>query len=278
MLYETNTVMTAKPQANTKAAPSSVIHINFVPGVIVFDARPIWAALNEAAQRGKISPQLCEEVQQDFGQKAIHLGTKHALLALAIADLRDAQLKIAAVLDETLVESHMGYRVVSGRTWEEARDRVLLAINSFLFEFRSFLELLAEFVYGILSGVGKKPADLQTVGLEQVAIVNKYSELKPHNFLRYLCHFLGVGTQWYEFLSRHRNFFTHEGCPYCAIEDLTGREERLDLLIMLTNIRDFQMADPADYFRVSELRTVIDGVRELSHAAQNHVLAVVNQL
>lgn len=238
-----------------KAAPSSVIHINFVPGAIVFDARPIWTALNGAVKEGRISSALCEEVQQDFGQKAIHLGTKHALLALTIEDIRDAQLKIAVLLDKTPVESHMGYRVVSGQDWEKARDRVLLATDSFLFEFRSFLELLADFVYGILSALGKKPADSQTIGSERLDLVSKNGELRSHNFLRYMCHLLALDTGWYEFLSRHRNFFTHEGCPYCAIEDLTGGQQRLDILIMLSNIHDFQKANPAEYFRLSELLT-----------------------
>jgi hypothetical protein len=44
---------------------------------------------------------------------------------------------------------------------ELARDRVLMAIDSFLFEFRAFLDLLAQFAYRFLIDTGKRPASSQ---------------------------------------------------------------------------------------------------------------------
>jgi hypothetical protein len=37
--------------------PNVVIHINFLPGELLFDARPIWTALNLATGKRKVTLQ-----------------------------------------------------------------------------------------------------------------------------------------------------------------------------------------------------------------------------
>jgi hypothetical protein len=93
--------------------------------------------------------------------------------------------------------------------------------------------------------------------------------------LLYLCDRLQLQADWYKFLSLHRNFFTHEAAPYCAVEALPVRPPEFDLIIMRTNIQDFRKADPADYFRVSEFQGIVKGTRLLSAAAQQYLIDVV---
>lgn len=83
---------------------------------------------------------------------------------------------------------------------------------------------------------------------------------------------LGVSKDWYLFLNAHRNFFTHEGAPYCAIEDRMVRPPEFDLLVMKANIHDFASADPSDYFRISECPSVIEGLRSLSAGVQGYLI------
>ncbi len=82
---------------------------------------------------------------------------------------------------------------------------------------------------------------------------------------------LQASTDWYMFLIAHRNFFTHEAAPYCAIEDRLTFPAEYDLLSMRT-ILDFTVADPEDYFRVSDSAEVVSGVRRFGAAVQGHLL------
>jgi hypothetical protein len=257
-----------------KSPPKSVIHINFVAGDLVFDARPIWTALRQAERNGKVSGGLADQLFQQFGGTAIHLGTRHYVMRRAVEELKSALLDVCKQVPEPWsVATVSGFRMVSGGACERARDRVLLAIDSFLFEFRAYLDLLAGFVYGVLKAAGKGPCRMETLlsGVT-IKITRRNGKLKPHAFLLYVCDKVSVPTDWYEFLSTHRNFFTHEGAPYCAIEDLMVRPPEFDVIIMKANIHDFQHADPSSYFRVSECQAVVAGVAALGAATQKYVI------
>ena len=55
-----------------------------------------------------------------------------------------------------------GIRMLNSRACARARDRALLGIDSFLFEFRAYLDLLARFVHGVLNALDKGPAQTET--------------------------------------------------------------------------------------------------------------------
>lgn len=255
-------------------SPQSVIHINFIAGALLFDARPIWAAARKAEERGKIQPNLATHLFNELGATAIHLGTRHYIMKRATEELKNSLGEIYNLVPEPwAIPVTRGVRVVSNANCEQARDRVLLAIDSFLFEFRAFLDLLAQFVYRFLVEIGKRPASTQVLSSgKSITIVNRRNKLRPHAFLLYLADMLGVSKDWYEFLNAHRNFFTHAGAPYCAIEDRMVRPPEFDLLVMKANIHDFANADPKDYFRISECQSVIEGLRLLSGGVQRHLI------
>jgi hypothetical protein len=260
-----------------KGPPSSVIHINFIAGPLIFDARPVWSAAREAENKGRIPKQLATRLYTNLGDTAIHLGTRHYVMKRAIDELKASLRDIYNLVpDPWSIPNKAGFRVVSGKECEHARDRVLLAIDSFLFEFRAFLDLLARFVYGFLVEIGKAPAASQLLSSGRtVDLIDKRHKLRPHAFLLYMADKLGVPISWYEFLNAHRNFFTHEGAPYCAIEDRMVRPPEFDLIVMKTNIHDFHKADPADYFRISECQSVVEGLRSLSASVQQHLIETV---
>jgi hypothetical protein len=149
---------------------------------------------------------------------------------------------------------------------------LLLALDSVLFEFRAYLELLATFVYEILVGIGSPPARSVSLSSGQALRLVGKRGLQTRNFLRYLCDELSCSETWFVFLGTHRNVFTHNGAPYVAIEDRLVRPPEFDFLIMRTNIHDFQRADPEDYFRLSELESVVNGVKKLARAAQDKLV------
>src|SRR5437016_5686096 len=259
------------------APPRSVIHFNFLPGPLVFDARPIWSALNKTVESGKLSPQTAEKIHTELDQTALYLGMRHHLMRRTLTELRRADLDIERLMrDVGTVPAGRAGRGVTGEHLDELRDHLLLMTDSFLFEFRSFLELLAAFVYEVLTALNKAPASVEHLSSgDTVAIVSKKGELLPNNFLLYLCDRLGFDTSWYRFLNEHRNFFTHEAAPYCAIEDLMVEPSKFEIIIMKANIIDFDTADAKDYFRLSDLHEVTYGLRDLSSAAQHYLVRVL---
>src|ERR1039458_3488104 len=94
--------------------PKSVIHINFVVGALIFDARPIWGALRAAGQKGRISSQVSESIQRQFGRTAIHLGTRHYLLKVAAEELSAALSETYKLVPAQGVTTVDGFRVVGG--------------------------------------------------------------------------------------------------------------------------------------------------------------------
>lgn len=254
-------------------APKAVIHINFLPGGLLFDARPIWTALNSATSNGKV-PTLRKELGNELGQTAIHLGTRDYMMRAALRELNASTKAIWDFIPSAIeVGSIPNTRVMRGRAVEDARDRVLLATDSFLYECRSFLDLVAKFTYAMLTSIGKQPAVKQQLSTGQtVRLVERGGRLRPHDFLLFLCHQLQVPTDWFLFLSSHRNVFTHEATPYCAVEETGSVPSAYDLLIMRTNILDFSTADPKDYFRISECAAVATGLRRFGAAVQKHLV------
>lgn len=197
----------------------------------------------------------------------------------ALKELKGSLVQIYNCVPDPCDVKHInGYTVVQGTDCERARDRVLLAIDAFLFEFRAYLDLLASFVYGILATLRKGPSEKETLSTgTTIRIINKKGKLSSHAFLLYACDRFSISTEWYEFLCNHRNFFTHEGAPYCAIEPLPLRPPEFDLIVMKANIHDFQNADPSMYFRVSECQQVIKMVRTLSACLQRSVIDQIDK-
>jgi hypothetical protein len=262
-----------------KPLPKSVIHINFIVGDLLFDPRPIWAGLTKAVERGEVPATIGSELPTRFGETAIHLATRNYVMKRAIKELKTALGDIyTQVPDPWNVPVVDAYRVVRGEACEDARDRVLLAIDSFLFEFRAYLDLLARFVHGVLVALGKGPGRTEVLSSgSAVHITGRKGNLKPHDFLLYLCDKLHVATDWYGFLSTCRNFFTHEAAPYCEIEDLMARPPEFDLIIMKANIHDFHRANQSDWFRMSECQSVVKGIHALCAAAQQYLVDVLGK-
>jgi hypothetical protein len=263
--------------------PKAVIHINFLPETLLFEPRRVWTALMRAEAKGTVSSGATQKIQGDFGQTAICLAQRDYVLRMAVNVLRDSLSSLADRIPDpwTIPEVESGgipYRVVSGKEVFQDREKALLAVDSLLFEFRAYLELLAQFVFGVLKGAGFAPPPQKKIASgKKLTIVTKKGKLNAHNFLLDLCNKLSLDTGWYEFLVEHRNFFTHEGAPYIAIEDRMIRPPEFEFIIMRANIRDFFKASPEDYFRLSEFANVVQGLKELSAKAQEHLVGLLER-
>jgi hypothetical protein len=102
-----------------KPRPGSVIHINFLPGNLLFDARPIWAALQSAEKDGKIPVRSAHRLSQKFGETALHLGTRHCVIKMAVQELVNALKEIYdQVPNAWNIPETNGMRVINGASYE----------------------------------------------------------------------------------------------------------------------------------------------------------------
>ncbi len=266
-----------------RAQPKAVIHINFLPEVLLFDPRRIWTALTRAESNGIAKAGARQAVQNDLGQTAICLAQRDYMVRMAVSVLKDSLSSLADRIPDplTIPEAEPGgipYKVVRGKEIFKDREKALLAVDSLLFEFRAYLELLAKFVFGVLKGAGfAPPSQMRMPSGRTLAIVTKKGQLSTHNFLLHLCEQLSLDTTWYKFLTKHRNFFTHEAAPYIALEDRLVRPPEFEFIIMRVNITDFAQANPDDYFRLSEFTNVVQGLVQLSSEVQEHLVGLLER-
>jgi hypothetical protein len=243
----------------TDPIPQEVIHFNFPRGLYLFDARPIWTAIRNAG--------LPDSIGKQFGPTAVALVNRSILMDRALQKL-DHALKELYALPELLQMAD----VVDGKAVEEKQYNVLLYTDAVLFEFRSYLDLIANFANGVLTAAGKAPGKSQTLSTARsITLLDKKGELIRHNYLLYLSDQLGLQTHWYEFLNSGRHHFTHQGAPDCVLEVKGGATGSFEAIITKTNIIDFSTADPDDYFRISELQQIVNGVLRWAPAVQNYI-------
>src|SRR5579863_1437936 len=96
--------------------PKSVIHIEFSPHSLLFDARPIWAALRKAEGNGDLEAGLTDRVSGEFGQMALHIATRHNIIKHAVKELRSALLAFYERMpDQWDTKSKLDPRVVRER-------------------------------------------------------------------------------------------------------------------------------------------------------------------
>jgi hypothetical protein len=260
--------------------PKAVVHVNFLPSTLVFDARPIWSAVMRASRKKRLPADAMERISGTWGNTAIHLATRDGIMRVAVRELRAGMTALCNLVPDTFsLDRLRQLPPLNGKEADNARDIVLFAVDSFLYEFRAFLELLAKFCYGVLSDIGKEPAPKQRLASgREVTVKNRRGKIQPNDFLLYLCDQLSVPALWYEFLTKNRNFFTHDGAPYCAVENLLQVPPAYDVLIMKTNILDFSTASPDDYFRVSDCTKILEGVHQLARAAQHYLIETIDKL
>ena len=114
--------------------PKAVIHINFLPEILLFDPRRVWTALMWAEAKGTVNSGATQKIQGDFGQTAICLAQRDYVLRMAVNALKDSLLSLVNRIPDpgTIHEVESGgipYRVVSGKEIFQDREKVLLAVD-----------------------------------------------------------------------------------------------------------------------------------------------------
>lgn len=209
---------------------------------------PIWAAVNESVKAGRAKP-----VTPELGELAIHLSTRLNLLPWIVRRVTEGAYSLYRAARDCSDEHHSTPEVegVSLRVDDNVKYCLLADLDSLLFELNAVCESMLKFFENVYAHAG-------------VTMPKKSAGLSLHHVLEQA----GNDPSWFVELDAHRNFFSHKGAPYAAI-DTTRTPEDYDLLILKQNVKCFD--DPETFLRLSEIGRIVDGFNRSRQVLQQHL-------
>jgi hypothetical protein len=115
--------------------------------------------------------------------------------------------------------------------------RLLVDLDSFLFELRFTYEIVGKFLGGFFGRVlGRKLQEAEVIAALEAS---------------------GNDTKWIGMLRRERVVFFHQTAPWIVFEVERGEPFKYNLVVLKKNARDLSNAE--DYVRLHEYRAILQG-------------------
>lgn len=209
---------------------------------------PIWAAVNEAVRAGRAQP-----VTPELGELAIHLSTRLNLLPWIARRANEGAYSLYRAASNCS-EEHQSTPSAEGialRVDDDVKYSLLADLDSLLFELNAVCESMLKLFKRVHAHAGV-PMPKKSVGTS----------------LRHVLEQAGDDPSWFLKLNTHRNFFSHEGAPYAAI-DTSRAPDDYDLLILKQNVKSFD--DPKTFLRLSEIGGIVNGFNRSRQVLQQHL-------
>ena len=211
---------------------------------------PIWSAVHAAVVRGA-STQPTEEMRE----LGLHLSTRLTMLLRIYRRINEGSTAIRSFVatrqpHHESTPTHEGYAFDLD---DDLKFNFLLDLDSLLFELNSVCDLITHLFELLYSHAGR-PLPTMPAG----------------RAIRSVLAAAGHDTDWFRDLDTHRNFFSHNGAPYFAV-DLSG-PAGYDLLIMKKNLRTFE--DKTAFLRLSALEAMARGFETSRHVIKEHLISL----
>jgi len=210
---------------------------------------PIWAAANQAAERGKVGA-----LPDELAQRGLHVSTRLGMIVSVIQRVNAGARRIEELIatrelhhEFTAVDNGYAFRLPT-----DFKYAFLVDLDALLFEVNSCCELMGRLFEGVYQHAGKV-LPLTPVG----------------KTIRQVLEAAGQDAAWFANLAGHRHFFIHEGAPYFAVDLSRADTGHYDLLIMRRNLRSFD--DTSEFLRHSELRQIVGGFHNAKLPVQQHL-------
>ncbi|MBK8015495.1 MAG: hypothetical protein IPK20_01525 [Betaproteobacteria bacterium] len=209
---------------------------------------PIWTAVNKAVEAKKV-----QALSKDQRELGVHVSARLNILP-RIASRINTEAKVLCDIAKTHKPEHVFTATTHGAALhvdDDLKYQLIADINAFLVEVNSCAELMSKFLQLLYAQAGIPIPD------------NKLTDM-----LRQILSKSNVSGDWFTILDRNRNFVTHNGTPYIAID--VSNQETWDLLIMKENLVKFD--DTKKFFTLSELGAVAEGFSNARVALQKHLI------
>lgn len=201
---------------------------------------PLWDAINAIVPRA----QLPDPLRSEIGDLVLAVSVRLDCLPTIIGRINDSVNRLYdEVKQRDKALDKYAYEPKAG-----VKYPLLIDINSFLSEVYSGLDLVEKLGKKIFRKIVRKPV--------QDSLVRAVLEAK------------GKSLEWLDKLEDWRHHFTHGGTPWIAV--CLDREPEYDLLIMKSNVHDFNNAEA--FFRLSELDQVRKGFIKAIMLVQQHIV------
>lgn len=211
---------------------------------------PIWSAVNEAIKRGVV-----EEIPPELKESGVYISTRLNFLPRIISLINADAIKLYEALQAHKPEHEFNEgNKEKAKAFDIDNDlkySLLISIDSLLFELNSVCELKMK-LFEKLHVLADKPMPHKNAGLA----IKKLLEGKEHD------------ASWFGELDEHRNFFSHNGTPYLAVDITSGMDE-VDILVMRENLKEF--SDPKKFLRMSKINNIVQGFEKSKPIIQEYL-------
>jgi hypothetical protein len=196
--------------------PQNVRHIQCEPPYLLFDARHVFNAINQAKTTNAIKPsRKLDQLELELGQVSLYLATRASILKAAIEQMNHHMEELIQIVKSSKVPPQYAIDVPQSLVYG-----LLLNMDSFFFEAQAFEEALRKFFMNVakdlLNYTAKNADDLY----EEMAL--KTGEVNVET--------------WKRFLFRVRRTFIHTAAPWFALDVSQSDKNVFDFLIMAENI------------------------------------------
>lgn len=184
------------------------------------------------------------------------LTTKLAMLSRVLCRVDQQLQRLGEQLnDEALIDKCIRRGAAYKITDKALPYELLTDIDSFLFESRSAYEIIGHFLCQFFDHILKR----------------RINEAQ----LKKLLDARNVDTRWIEELKCDRILFFHNTTPWLALEFVSRKPLRFELLILKKNVNDF--TNPDDYIRFEQLRAIYHGIESSLNALHKWVLEQIEE-
>ncbi len=207
---------------------------------------PIWRAVNTAVEAGR-----AKKLTKRLRELGVHISTRLNLLPRVIQRINEGADAINAVVADRPPGHDFSPKTEAYALEidDTLKFRILLDIDSLLFELNSLYELWCELFKALhVHAPIRMPSQSAKASIRQVLTDRDCS------------------TSWIDELDRDRNYFMHRGTPYLAVD---VSRKTYDLLFLKSNVFDLSASN--DFVRLSELNSMVQGFRRAKPVIQNYL-------
>jgi hypothetical protein len=216
---------------------------------------PIWKSIHNAKESGKVkqfSPRM-SEMGSHISTRLDMINYSRVILSKTLSNVYD-YVNAHSSPENVFTNERES---VALRVLPELKFSLLLEIDSLLFEVNAGCELMKEYLGEIYDHVGKD-YDRKKLGIELKNIIEA-----------------GAGeAEWFRLLDRSRNYFSHNGTPYIAID--ISKEGLSDILIMKENLKEF--IDKEKFFTTNDLTKIVEGFDMAKSYLRDHIISLYEGL
>ena len=213
---------------------------------------PIWGAANSATEKGRIKP-LPPGIHALGPAISIKLNVIHCLIKRINQEANDLFAAAKSHTPEQVFSSQNNGYVLE----VDCNLKYLLTgdIDALLFEVKSCLELMEVLVKKLYRHLNRR-----------ITANEVRDKIRSANIAE------GYAVQWLDLLKDHRDFITHRGACYLAI-DITQSHE-YGLLIMKEILQDF--SDSTKFFTNADLSIIAQGFMNNKVALRKLIIGILS--